>query len=355
MIAPGVAINDTDSVKRVGDHYPDTRYMGSKQRLVPFLFDVLADLEFNTALDAMSGSGVVAYLLKAMGKRVTANDYLQFCSHIARTAVENADVRLDTDTVAMLCAPNPHADDFVQRLFRGLYFGDEDNRFLDWFAANLAGVSNPHERSLALAAVSRACLKARPRGVFTYTGMRYDDGRRDLRLSLESHFKEAVAAWNGAVFDNGRPNKALCGDIFEHDASAYDLVYVDPPYVSPHSDNGYSRRYHFVEGLMSYWRDVEIQHHTKTKKFVNRPTPFSSKRTVAAAFDRLFAQFPKSVLVVSYSSSGIPSQDQIVEIMRRHRKNVEVHQIDHSYTFGTHSGKEGNENNRVQEYVFVGR
>jgi len=27
-----------------------------------------------------------------------------------------------------------------------------------------------------------------------------------------------------------------------------DLVYIDPPYYSPYSDNEYVRRYHFVDG-----------------------------------------------------------------------------------------------------------
>src|SRR5690606_36245254 len=132
--------------------------------------------------------------------------------------------------------------------------------------------------SLALAAIVSSSLKARPRGVFTYVGRRYDDGRRDLRLSLDQQFREAVARWNAAVFDNGRINRALNLDVFSIKES-FDLVYLDPPYVSPRSDNEYTRRYHFVEGLMSYWTKVQIQDETKTKKFPNKPSLFSSKRT----------------------------------------------------------------------------
>ena len=46
-----------------------------------------------------------------------------------------------------------------------------------------------------------------------------------------------------------------------------DMVYMDPPYYSLHSDNEYVRRYHFVEGIACGWQGVEMQWNTKTKKF----------------------------------------------------------------------------------------
>ena len=43
-------------------------------------------------------------------------------------------------------------------------------------------------------------------------------------------------------------NLALNQDVFSLDVAA-DLVYLDPPYYTPLSDNDYLRRYHFVEGI----------------------------------------------------------------------------------------------------------
>ncbi len=58
--------------------YPEFRYMGSKKRLLPWIHSVFAELEFDAALDPFSASGCVAYLLKAMGNRVIARDFLNF-------------------------------------------------------------------------------------------------------------------------------------------------------------------------------------------------------------------------------------------------------------------------------------
>src|SRR3712207_621472 len=75
--------------------FPQLRYMGSKARLLPWLHDVLSGLNFQSALDAFSGSGCVSYLLKCMGKRVLANDWLNFCRHIASATVENSRYRIN--------------------------------------------------------------------------------------------------------------------------------------------------------------------------------------------------------------------------------------------------------------------
>lgn len=50
--------------------FPRFRYMGGKFRLLPWIHDNFQELDFETATDAFSGSGVVSYLLKAMGKQV---------------------------------------------------------------------------------------------------------------------------------------------------------------------------------------------------------------------------------------------------------------------------------------------
>jgi DNA adenine methylase len=173
-------------------------------------------------------------------------------------------------------------------------------------------------------------------------------------MPFRNQFIEAVDLLNGAVFDNGRPNKARNGDAMTLQPQESGLVYIDPPYYSPLSDNEYVRRYHFVEGLARNWQDVEIQEHTVTKKFKSYPTPFSSRKGAADAFDLLFKRFRNNVLVVSYSSNSQPTLDEMVAILTKHKTHVEVVPVDYKYSFGTQSHKVGNNKNDVQEYLFVG-
>jgi DNA adenine methylase/adenine-specific DNA-methyltransferase len=336
--------------------YPRLRFMGSKHRLLPWIASVLEDLKFETALDAFSGSGCVAYLLKALGKEVHTNDFLNFSCQVANALVANSSARLSDEDVESLLRRNPRATHFIETMFRGVFFTDDDNRFLDDVWANLREFAGGRKRSLVLAALFRACLKRQPRGVFTIAGPldKYDDGRRDLKLSLKEHFLEAVALHNSVVFANGRVCRAFCGDVFATDAAPYDLVYLDPPYVPKADDNCYIKRYHFLEGLSCYWEGQRILTGTKVKKIEKRFTPFSYRRTSIDAFDRLFAHFRRSAIVLSYSSNGFPSKEALLRLLERHKRSVEVFERPHRYHFGTHDAVRS-ERASVTEYLFVGK
>ena len=191
-----------------------------------------------------------------------------FSYHTANAAIANSTEHLCGDEIAALLRPHPTPPRFIEETFAGLYYTDQQNQTLDNLIANIRELESGAKQSIAHAAIARTCLRLRPRGVFTYTGSRYLDGRRDLTLSIEEHFYEAIKRFNASVFDNGLPCSALNQDVFTiPNEQRFDLVYFDPPYVSPHSDNDYTRRYHFVEGLSRYWDGLEIQEHTKTKKF----------------------------------------------------------------------------------------
>jgi adenine-specific DNA-methyltransferase len=335
---------------RAGE-FPRLRYMGSKYRLIPHLRQAFAELGGRTALDAFSGSGVVSYLLKTQGYRVTCNDFLTFPAVIARATVVNQGQVLSREEIDEICGPPADDRDFIQRTFQGLYFTDEDRRFLDSAWSHVDRMSG-HKRDIAIAALVLAAARRQPRGVFTFTGLRYDDGRRDLRLSLREHFRERAAEYNRVVFDGGRPCAAVTGDVFALEAQPWDVVYLDPPYAPPRDDNCYIKRYHFLEGLSVYWRGQTIMQNTGTKKLAKRYTPFSYKHTVTGALQRLLGQFRDSAIVLSYSSNAVPAAPAIEAMLRSVKGDVEVRPIDHTYTFGTHPAAR---RRSAAEYLFIAR
>lgn len=331
--------------------FPRLRYMGSKYRLVPHLADLFVELGGRTALDAFSGSGVVSYTLKTMGYAVTSNDFLAFPTVIAAAAVANDAVTLTNEDIARIAGPAADGRDFIQTTFDGLYFTHDDRAFLDsaWSHVDLLDGA---KRELAIAALVLAAARKQPRGVFTFTDLRYDDGRRDLRLSLREHFVETAAEYNSVVFDSGNRCQAVQSDVFDIDPVGYDLVYLDPPYAPPKDDNCYIKRYHFLEGLSVYWRGQEIMENTRTKKLVKRFTPFSYKRTIVDALRDTFKRFSESTIVLSYSSNAVPDAGTIEALLREVKDEVEVREIDHRYHFGTHRAAARRE---AVEYFFVGR
>lgn len=334
--------------------YPSTRYMGSKNKLLAEIWNVARQFDFDSAVDLFGGSGVVSYMFKAEGKRVISNDYMAMATTYAKAMIENSSTRLDESTALELVTSRWESDGFVSRTFSGLYFTDQDNAFIDNLRGGIQQLDDPRQRAIAMTALIRACMKKRPRGIFTYVGDRYDDGRKDLSLPFSEHFLKAVEEVNGAVFANGQRNVARNGDAMSVRAVPRSLVYIDPPYYTPLGDNEYVRRYHFVEGLARGWDGVEIQEHTLTKKFRSYPTPFSSRVGASEAFDSLFRRHRGSILLVSYSSNSLPRQDEIVSLMSKYKEHVEVIPITYRYSFGTQGNKVGQNRNSVNEYLFVG-
>ena len=332
--------------------YPELRYMGSKRRLLPWIHKHLRELDFETVADPFVGSGCVSYLLKCMGKRVVASDFLNFPTALAEATIANNHHRLDGPAIKRLLASARGGPTFIERTFSGVFYDLADLRFLDRVAHNIEKLPQPQHQALARAALIRSCLKKQPRGVFTFTGNRYNDGRRDLRLSIEEHLLEQIEEFNRIVFDNGRRHSVKRADVFDLQPRGIDLVYLDPPYVPRADDNCYIKRYHFLEGLSCYWRGLEIMKETKVKKIPKRFTPFSYRRTALDAFDRLFHIFRGSIIVLSYSSNGFPELDELKAILGRYKRRIEVFERPHRYHFGTHENVERAE---VQEFLLIGR
>jgi DNA adenine methylase/adenine-specific DNA-methyltransferase len=322
--------------------------MGSKYRLAPRLAELFATLPAGPAIDAFSGSGVVAYTLKAAGREVLANDHLTFTATLAEALVANAGERLSDEQVERICSPSRDGRDFIASTFDGLYFPRADLSFLDaaWSHVDELGGA---ERALAVSALCLAAAWKQPRGVFTVTTPRYDDGRRQLHTPLEALFREAVGRCNAAVIPGAA--RSRCGDVFEVDPSGAAIAYLDPPYAPPRDDTCYVKRYHFLEGLATYWRGQEIMWETRTRKLRKRHTPFGSKRTARAALDRLFDHFgPAQALVVSYGSNADVDATELEALLARHRRSVRRIELPHRYAFGTHAAAE---RRRATEYVFV--
>jgi adenine-specific DNA-methyltransferase len=345
--------------------YPQLRFMGNKYRLLPWIEEELSALDFHSVLDAFSGSASVSYLFKTMGRQVYSNDFLNFPSVISRAVIENSSVSVSTDETMFLIdshsalkseAGDGKCDDFIKRTFEGIFYNPEDLEFLDQISCRISLLKNPHKRALIRTALIRSCVKKQPRGVFTISGdlSRYDDGRRDLKLSLREHFIEQIKLYNNVVFDNGQKHHSFCGSVFDFDIQNMpaDLVYMDPPYVPRSDDNCYVKRYHFLEGLSKYWKDEEIMYNTKVRKIPKKYTPFSYRGDALDAFEMMFKKFQDSILVLSYSSNGYPDLDVLLSLMEKYKSKVEVKSRDHRYHFGTHDKVR---RSKVQEYLIIGK
>jgi len=330
--------------------FPSTRYQGSKAKLVDWIWEQVASLDFVTCLDAFGGTGAVAYRLKQEGKAVTYNDLLRFNYYVGLALIENARVHLSVDELNWLLQRHPEVTypRFVQDTFSDVYFTGEENAWIDQTITNVRQLADPYKFALAFFALCQACIVKRPFNLFHRKNLyiRFAEVERSFgnKASWDRPFDEWFCTFveeaNRAVFDNGQANRALNCDAVDV-PGAYDLVYIDPPYISGRGVAvDYRGFYHFLEGLTMYdeWGQ-HIDRRSKHRRLKPQPNEWTDKKRICAAFDRLFHRFRESILVVSYRSDGIPSQSDLVSLLKWYKRDVHVeHFGQYTYVLSTDSG-----------------
>jgi adenine-specific DNA-methyltransferase len=336
---------------------PSTRYQGSKQKLAGWIGDCVADLEFETVLDAFGGTGSVSYRFKAQGKAVTYNDHLQFNHQIGTALIENSTVRLPSETVDDLLQRHTSIayDDFIARTFHDIYFTDAENTWLDTVVQNIRTLEDRYERALAYYALFQSCIAKRPYNLFHRKNlyMRTSDVRRSFGNKatwdkpFDEHFRSFVAEANEAVFDSGAACRAICEDALQV-SGTYDLVYIDTPYLNSRGVGvDYLDFYHFLEGIVDYpnW-GARIDYGRKHRPLLRTPSPWTKPGQCVDAFEKLFNRFRDSILVVSYRSDGIPSQAELLKLLKAIKPTVkQFHFGQYQYALST--------NGNSQELLFV--
>lgn len=342
------------------ERFPATRYLGSKRKLLPLLREVFSRLEFHTVLDPFCGTGAVAYLLKSMGKAVTASDALESNAVSARALVENDEEQLGL-VVKDLVAGLPDGDSppgVVERNFDGIFYERDENRFLDQILQRIEALDGLR-RDLALHSLFQACLAKRPYNLFHRANlyMRTSDVKRSFGNKatwdrpFARHIVDAARQADGAVFDGSADCSAWLGDVLEVPVGNFDLVYLDPPYVSGKGSGvDYFDYYHFLEGLCrpESW-EGRILDRYKHRPLEGRGTsPWADSRRIGGVFEEAVERFAGSTLVVSYRSDGIPGVEEIAGWVRRAGKKAEV--VDAGrYVYAL------SRNRRSREVVIVGR
>ena len=333
-----------------------TRYRGSKKKIVNWVWDQIKDFEFNTFLDAMGGTGCVAYKSKQEGKEVTYNDILKYNYVIGLALIENRNVKLTDEDVNFILNSQSHIKypSFIKDTFKDIYFTEEENEWLDMVIENINHLEDKYKKALALHCLFQSCISKRPYNLFhrknlyvrTSNVKRSFGNKATWDKPFPDHFREMVAEANKCVFSNGNNGKSINSDIFDI-KDKFDLVYIDTPYIPKKGEIiDYRDAYHFLEGIVNYqkWHSMidKSRKHLPLKK---EYCVWNDKKEIKSAFEKLISKFKDSILVISYRKDGIPSEEELLNILKKYKNNVkEVKAKDFKYVLS---------NQDTQELLFI--
>ena len=322
-----------------------TNYIGSKQKLVDWIWKHTPE-GVGTVVDAFSGSAVVAYMYKAKGLRVIANDRLHYCHHAARAIIENNSTRVGDDEIEALLADNAKAKTFVQDNFKGIFFAKGVHALIDTLRANCDKLSGL-KKDIALFALGKTCMSGK--GGFGHFSSSTDYGKRqDSPEEFKKRFKDNMVRINALVFDNGKENKAFRQDINAMLPKVKaDLAYFDPPYATEFSTTNYERAYHFVEGLMTYWDGLTIKKDTKVKYYETDHQTVTKSN--AGEFFRTFLGNAKHIphWLISYRDHAYPDEQEMRKIIGSLGKQSRMQSKDHHYAITSRHGEASNAKERL--------
>lgn len=318
------------------------KYAGSKLKILPFIFEMISELEIDNVLDGFSGSTRVSQAFAKAGYQTTSSD-----------------ISVWSETLAKAYLLNTKSSNEYQSLINHL---NSLTGYEGWFSEHYGGTIEGKDKrpfqlknTMKLDAIRDEIEK-----------LRLDDVEKcialtSLILALDSvdntlgHYASYLSKWSQRsyndlkleiplLFQNKRQNAVLKGDIFETVKNrTYDLAYFDPPYGSnnekmPPSRVRYNSYYHI-------WTSVILNDKPKLFGKVNRRE--DSRDGISAsifeefrkdegghfiamqAIKRLIEQTNSKYIIISYSSGGRATKEELFEIINSSGKLLRVVEIDY--------------------------
>ena len=148
------------------------------------------------------------------------------------------------------------------------------------------------------------------------------------------------------VVDNKQKNKSYNTDanklIRELEG---DILYLDPPYNS----RQYASNYHLLETISKY-DHPQIKGITGIRTYDNEKSAFCNKNEVLDVFEDLINKAKFSNIILSYSTQGLMSSEQIEKVFKKHGIESSYRRYDIPYR--KYKSKIVKDDNKIEEYLF---
>jgi adenine-specific DNA-methyltransferase len=327
------------------------KYIGSKLKILPYILEIIQRLKPNNVLDGFSGSTRVSQALAALGYEVISNDIAEYSAVLGSAYLLNREEKryysslIDhlnhlkgydgwfTEHYGGFALPGTykcHSHDELKKPFQ-----IHNTRKLDAIRDEIDKLTlSPIEKCVALTSLMLAL----------------DEVDNTL-----GHFSSYLNNWSPRsyktmqlkvpdVFQNTRDNRVLKGDIFDCiDKVTVDLAYFDPPYGSnnekmPPSRVRYSAYYHLwtticlndkPELFGKVGRRVDTSDTISSSVFEEFRRADDGQFIAVKAIDRLLSQTNAKFILLSYSSGGRATAQELIDVINTHGRLVQIESIDY--------------------------
>lgn len=343
------------------------KYVGSKLKILPHIIQIINGLKIRTALDAFSGTTRVAQAFSQLGFDTSANDIAEYSEIFGHCYL-------------LSTKPNEFYQKFIDELnsLKGTF---------GWFSQHYGGENEAGKRPFQLKNTMK--LDA-IRDKIDEFDLNFTDKAvllTSLILALDcvdntlGHYASYLSGWCKRSYNDlflrlprrfapKTQNHVIKSDAFKTITNFYDLVYFDPPYGSnnekmPPSRVRYKAYYHFYKSVIL--NDKPRVFGKANRREDSRDTAFpcifeefkrdeSNKFIAMRAIERLIANTNARYILLSYSSGGRASKQELQEIISLNGRLLDAREIDYKKNVMSAmrwSYEWVNDNNTHKEYLFL--
>ncbi|HEY9284874.1 MAG TPA: hypothetical protein VIP46_15560 [Pyrinomonadaceae bacterium] len=283
-----------------------------------FELSVLRRLSFRTAVSPACAEPDVEAYLKRWGVRVSVNAVARWAWVRAVARVENNLERLTREDLELLLEDVYVPGHRLRNDALARRFGEAHAWWFDNFRANADRLANDTKRALAL-----------DLGLMVGDyALSFDDETRELRQPLSRALLRLAEA-RPAPFDNRQRNAVKQEDAqrFLADSRAADLLFLRLPAArASATDAAHAWRDEFIEGGAD---SAPAPEGTRTGR------PVATRQQYLSDLEELLAAAGRArVWAVSHVDNGHLPAEELVEVLRRHRKVETVYTKDFSELAG---------------------
>lgn len=308
------------------------RFLGNKKRMlenIQYVIDI-NNINGEVFCDLFAGSGSVGDYFKDRFK-IISNDYLYFSSLINKAKLSNNTIPNFSNFIEKF-GQNPFdyfnsktyiADSqyFIANNYSPLggrqYFSVENAVKIDGIRIEIETlykdfVLSTDEREFLLASLIESAM-----GVSNTTGTYEAFLKTWDRRALKQFILEPIVINNVKPLANNSVYNKDSNELIR--AINGDILYIDPPYTI----TDYNAAYHLLESIAKY-DYPQLNGITGRRKETHGKSKYTRKEQALINFEDLFRQAQFDDILISYSTQGLVSVEELCSLAKHFAKNKEV-------------------------------
>lgn len=307
------------------------RFIGGKSKLLEEIENVLEphlDGTEGTFMDIFAGTGVVSNYFKNKYK-IIANDFLYFSSVLLQASIKNNEPlyfkglkRIGINNpLFYLQDNNKLLEGFITKEYspagkeNRMYFTEHNAKRIDFIRTTIemwyknGDITSQEYFYLIAVLVESVPYISNITGTYGAFLKHWD------KRALNEIVLEPIEIEN-----NGKVN-----EVYNEDSNKLikkvsgDILYIDPPY----NTRQYLPNYHILETIARY-DNPQVNGVTGIRNYDQQKSAFSQKRNARKVLEDLVSNADFKHIVLSYSSNGIISEEEIISILDKFNINSKV-------------------------------